>query len=215
MCSFYKVLPLLLLCALELTHLVLLMYFLFADQLMEEFRGHSVGIDPTPKWINNVSSKIFRIKHFIGFMSAGQTNLASLTFLDNRSKVRYWLSFLRQCKISEPTVHHYLKNVAQFLQYLNETPPPTCWLSRVALVGLKREIRNLIRLVRCRMVVQELDVKQAKEARLIPKATLRACRESAKHKIPEILGKFSTPLTSYTLASDVTVNASLFSVKIA
>ncbi len=65
------------------------------------------------------------------------------------------------------------------------------------------------------MVVQELDVKQAKEARLIPKATLRACRESAKHKIPEILGKFSTPLTSYTLASDVTVNASLFSVKIA
>lgn len=213
MCSYYKLLPLPLRCALDLTHLVLLMYFLFADQLVEELRSHCLGVDPTPKLINNVSSKIFRIKNFLGFMSAGQTNLASLTFLDNRAKVRSWLSFLRQSNISEPTVHHYLKNVAQFLQYLNETPPPTCRLSRVVLVGLRREIRNLICPVRRSVVVRELDVKQAKEARLIPKATLRACRESAKQKIPEILGKFSTQLTSYTLAYDVTLNASLFSVK--
>lgn len=179
---------------LDLTHLVHLVCFRFADQLMEEIQGHWEGVDPTPKLRNNVSSKVFRIKNFLAHMSAGQTNLASFVFLDNRAKIRSWLSFLRQCQISEPTIHHYLKNVLQFLQYIKETPPPTCRLSRVALIGIRRELQNLMRPVRRSVAVHEVAVKQAKEGRLIPKATLRACREAAKKKIPEILGKFLTPL---------------------
>ncbi|RXN37522.1 hypothetical protein ROHU_001978 [Labeo rohita] len=157
------------------------------NQLMEEIQGHWEGVDPTPKLRNNVSSKVFRIKNFLAHMSAGQTNLASFVFLDNRAKIRSWLSFLRQCQISEPTIHHYLKNVLQFLQYIKETPPPTCRLSRVALIGIRRELQNLMRPVRRSVAVHEVAVKQAKEGRLIPKATLRACREAAKKKIPEIL----------------------------
>ncbi|KAL0152501.1 hypothetical protein M9458_052224 [Cirrhinus mrigala] len=44
-----------------------------------------------------------------------------------------------------------------------------------------------MRPVRRSVAVHEVAVKQAKEGRLIPKATLRACREAAKKKIPEIL----------------------------
>ncbi|RXN14512.1 hypothetical protein ROHU_009055 [Labeo rohita] len=56
-------------------------------------------------------------------------------------------------------------------KYLNETPPPTCQLTRTALEGdLRREIWNLIRPVRHIMAVHEL-----------------ACQEAAKQRIPEIL----------------------------
>ncbi|XP_016380028.1 uncharacterized protein LOC107717704 [Sinocyclocheilus rhinocerous] len=125
-------------------------------------------------------------------MSVGQTELASMTFLNNAAKMRTWLSFLRLAKITEPTIHHYLKNVAQFLQFVNETPPPTCRLSCVTLFGLRREIQSIIRPVRRSVAVHQVAVKQAKEGRFISKATLRACREAAKKMIPEILNRLKT-----------------------
>lgn len=45
------------------------------------------------------------------------------------------------------------------------------------------------------------------EEPMVSTLDLRACRVSAKHRIPEILGKF---LTSHTLASKATLKASLF-----
>lgn len=95
----------------------------------------------------------------------------------------------------------YLKNVAQFLAYVAETPPPTCRLSRVAMVGLTREMRSLIRSVSRRVVVHEVAVKQAKEGHLIAKATLRRCAAFAKGAIPGILGKFWPPLASQTYSA--------------
>ncbi|ROI83757.1 hypothetical protein DPX16_14699 [Anabarilius grahami] len=34
-------------------------------------QGHQGGTDPSAKLKNNVATKIFRIKHFIGYMAAG------------------------------------------------------------------------------------------------------------------------------------------------
>lgn len=70
---------------------------------------------------NNVALKLYRIKAFIGYMAAGHSDLAKLTFLDQTAC---------QSKIVETTIHHYLKNVVQFLDYIAETLPPTCHLSR-------------------------------------------------------------------------------------
>ncbi|XP_048038383.1 uncharacterized protein LOC125263417 [Megalobrama amblycephala] len=120
-------------------------------------------------------------------MAAGQTDLASLGFLNQTARMRSWHNSLNQAKIAEPTVHHYLKNVAQFLAYLAEIPPPTCRLSRTVMVGLNREIKMMIRSVRRKVVMHEVRVKQAKEGRIIPKATLRQCVASAKTTIPDIL----------------------------
>ncbi|XP_048014510.1 uncharacterized protein LOC125247288 [Megalobrama amblycephala] len=121
-------------------------------------------------------------------MAAGQTDLASLGFLNHTARMWSWHNSLNQAKIAEPTVHHYLKNVAQFLAYVEETPPPTCRLSRTVMVGLNREIKT-IRSVRRKVVMHEVRVKQAKEGRLIAKATLRQCVASAKAAIPDILAR--------------------------
>lgn len=168
------------------------MFSSFADVYLDEYRGHLEGADPSPKLLNNVGSKMFRIRRFLGYMSVGQSNLASLAFINQTKRMRAWLNSLKQSKISDPTVHHYLKNVAQFLAYVAQTPPPTCRLSRTVMVGLQREIKAMIRSVRRSVVVHEVKVKQAKHGRLIPKATLRQCVATAKLAIPDILGKFLT-----------------------
>ncbi|CAM4733354.1 unnamed protein product [Leuciscus chuanchicus] len=157
--------------------------------LLEEFRGHQEGADPTPRLVNNVGSKVFRIRNFVAYMAAGQTDLASLAFLNQTARMRSWHNSLNQAKIAEPTVQMYLKNVSQFLAYVTETPPPNCRLSRTVMVGLNREIKSLIRSVRRRVVVHEVAVKQAKDSHLIPKAALRQCVASTKVAIPEILAR--------------------------
>lgn len=182
----------------------------FADVLLEEFRGHQEGADPTPRLVNNVGSIVFRIRNFIAFMVAGHTDLSSLGFFNQTARMRSWHNSLNHAKIVEPTVHMYLKNMAQFLAYVTETPPPTCWLSCSVMVGLNREIKAMIRSVRWRVVMHEVAVKQAEEGHLIPKATLRQCVASAKTVIPEVLGKFLPPLTSQTSAFHTPPNASPF-----
>ncbi|KAI7795895.1 hypothetical protein IRJ41_009167 [Triplophysa rosa] len=158
-------------------------------ELIEEYRQHHEGSEPSAKLKNNVSSKVFRIKHFLGYMAEVQSNLASLLFINDTKKIRSWLTKLRQAKITETTIHHYLKNLAQFLDYISETPPATCRLSKIELVTLRREVRMLIKGLRRKVVTHEFAVKTAKEAKNISKSCLLKCRVTAKKAIPDILAR--------------------------
>lgn len=133
-------------------------------------------------------------------MAAGRSDLASLTFLNQTNRMGSWLNSLTQAKISKATIHQYLKNIVHFLDYLAETPPPTCRLSKWVLVGIRREARAMLKSFWRKEVVPEVAFKQAKENRLIPKAMLKECLSCAKRMIPEILGKFSPPFKYKTVA---------------
>lgn len=104
-----------------LVALIFLCVFCFTDELIKEYRRHQEGADPSEKLKNNVASKIYRIKQFMGYMAVGKSNLASLAFLNETNRMRSWVNHLHQSKITEPTIHHYLKNVAQFLDYVADT----------------------------------------------------------------------------------------------
>ncbi|KAK7149358.1 hypothetical protein R3I94_008870 [Phoxinus phoxinus] len=132
-------------------------------------------------------------------MAVGEPDLASLGFINDTARMRSWHNSLNQAKIVEPTIQMYLKNVAQFLAYVAETPPPTSRLSRTAMVGLNREIKLLIRSVRRRVVVHEVVVKQAKECHLNARATLRQCVTSTKDAIPEILASLKQAVEQRSL----------------
>lgn len=162
----------------------------FADDLINEYKAHQEGSDPSANLKNNVASKIFRIRNFLGYMAEGKSGLTSLLFLNDTAKIRQWVAKLRSSKITDTTIHHYIKNVAQFLDYVSETPPATCHLSKAALVGIRQEVRTFIKGMRRRVVTHEYAVKTAKEGKLIPKATLVECHAKAKKMIPVILGEF-------------------------
>lgn len=59
---------------------------------------------------------------------------------------------------------HYLKNVSQFLQYVKETPTPTCGLSRQDLVQVTREPKASLSARSHPVVLHQLKVKERKEA---------------------------------------------------
>lgn len=172
----------------------------FADVLLEEYWGHHEGANLTPEVKNNVASKVFHIRHFIAYMAAGRSDLASLTFLNQTNRMGSWLNSLTQAKINKTIIHQYLKNIVHFLDYLAETPPPTCQLSKLVLVGIRREARAMLKLFRRKEVVPEVAFKQAEQDQLIPKAMLKECLSCAKRMIPEILGKFLPPLIYKTVA---------------
>lgn len=163
------------------------------DLLLGEFEGYQLGSEPTPRLRNNVTSKLGRIKAFLGYMARGTAEPGDFLFLNQPARIRAWAARLGQTRMAEPTRQHYLKNVAQFLDYLSETPPAACQLSSTALVLIRREVRALIRGIRRRVVVHEVRTKQAKESRLIPKASLVRCHRTAGRKIPALLGKQALP----------------------
>ncbi|XP_073781499.1 uncharacterized protein isoform X3 [Danio rerio] len=164
--------------------------------LLGEFEGYQLGSEPTARLRNNVTSKLGRIKAFLGYMARGTAEPGNFLFLNQPARIRAWAALLGQTRMAEPTRQHYLKNVAQFLDYLSETPPAACQLSSTALVLIRREVRALIRGIRRRVVVHEVRTKQAKESRLIPKASLVRCHRTAGRKIPALLDSLeSNPST--------------------
>ncbi|XP_073803612.1 uncharacterized protein isoform X3 [Danio rerio] len=164
--------------------------------LLGEFEGYQLGSEPTARLRNNVTSKLGRIKAFLGYMARGTAEPGDFLFLNQPARIRAWAARLGQTRMAEPTRQHYLKNVAQFLDYLSETPPAACQLSSTALVLIRREVRALIRGIRRRVVVHEVRTKQAKESRLIPKASLLRCHRTAGRKIPALLDSLeSNPST--------------------
>ncbi|XP_073780125.1 uncharacterized protein isoform X3 [Danio rerio] len=166
------------------------------DLLLGEFEGYQLGSEPTPRLRNNVTSKLGRIKAFLGYMARGTAEPGDFLFLNQPARIRAWAARLGQTRMAEPTRQHYLKNVAQFLDYLSETPPAACQLSSTALVLIRREVKALIRGIRRRVVVHEVRTKQAKESRLIPKASLVRCHRTAGRKIPALLDSLeSNPST--------------------
>ncbi|XP_066532008.1 uncharacterized protein [Hoplias malabaricus] len=157
------------------------------NELLANFQHHQEGPDPSTKLKYNVQCKVFRIQNFISFMAHQKSNLASLTFLDNVSKIREWFLLLSAGKILPSTLAQYLKDVALFIKYVKETPPLSCRLSKRSLVNIQREFKGIIKKQRRSLVVHQLRVKTGKSNSAISKETLLNCRALAKVQIPRII----------------------------
>lgn len=162
---------------------------LSADLLLGEFEGFQLGSEPTARLRNNVTSKLGRIKTFLGYMAKGTAEPEYFLFLNQPARIRAWPALLGRTRMTEPMRQHYLKNQAQFLDYLSETPPASCRLSSMALVLIRREVRALICGKCWHFIVYKVRTKQAKESRLISKASLVRCPQTAGRNIPALLSK--------------------------
>lgn len=72
--------------------------------LLKEYRGNQQSSDTTLRPVNNVPSKRFYFCNYIAYMAEGQTDLASLGFLNQTLRMRPWLN---QAKIMELLVYYY------------------------------------------------------------------------------------------------------------
>ncbi|XP_051984259.1 uncharacterized protein LOC127644880 isoform X7 [Xyrauchen texanus] len=157
------------------------------NELLEEYRRHQEGPDPSNKMKENVSGKIYMIKKFIAFMAQGKEKLDTLIFLNKMARLRAWISSLQQAKIKDTTIQHYILNIAKFVSFVRDTPPPSCRLSKQVLVRIQQELRGLLKSMKRGMALHQVSMKQVKESRVLSIETLLKCRSLAKQAIPKIL----------------------------
>lgn len=157
------------------------------NDMLEDYRRFKEGPDASYKLKENVSCQVYRIKKFIAYMSEGKSKLSDFLFLNNKAKIHMWVSSLRQAHMTVTTLQHYVLNVGCFMQYLAETPPPSCRLSKQSLIGLRREIAAIRRSLKRGVAIHQTAVKTQKEERVISKAILLKCRELAAKAIPDLL----------------------------
>ncbi|KAK7172422.1 hypothetical protein R3I93_004681 [Phoxinus phoxinus] len=55
--------------------------------IMEEYKMNQLGPDPSSKHQDNVNAKMFRIRKFLTYMAKGKTQLSTLLFLNETSKI--------------------------------------------------------------------------------------------------------------------------------
>ncbi|KAK1875420.1 UPF0753 protein [Dissostichus eleginoides] len=169
------------------------------NTLLEEYKELQEGPHPDAKLRHNVQNKLYRIRHFIGWMSKGQSGLAKLQFLDNQTRLKGWAGYLVDCGMVRTTSLHYLKNVRQFLVYVQETPPKT---SRLGQKNVRMGIRYLNSVIKGwnRHVVQhQMSVKGRKDAVMHTVAELQQCRRLARLAIPKLLSKLENQHSNSSL----------------
>ncbi|KAI4788141.1 hypothetical protein KUCAC02_036045, partial [Chaenocephalus aceratus] len=127
--------------------------------LLEDFKELQEGLEPAPKLINNVQSKLHRIRQFVGWMSHGNTNLGKLLFLGNMGRLRGWVKSLRTNMIKTN-----LRRVVR---------------------ELKASIKSWVRPV----VLHQIRVKGKKDATMHSMKELQECRRLALVAIPKLLSQ--------------------------
>ncbi|XP_016146086.1 uncharacterized protein [Sinocyclocheilus grahami] len=120
-------------------------------------------------------------------MAEGKSRLSDFCFLNNTANIHAWISSLRKANMTPTTIQHYAVNVGCFIKYIAETPPPSCRLSKNALIGLRREMLSVRKSLKRGVAMHRTSVRAKKEVRVIAKATLLKCRTQAAQAIPELL----------------------------
>ncbi|XP_034082122.1 uncharacterized protein LOC117552651 isoform X4 [Gymnodraco acuticeps] len=159
------------------------------DVLLECFKKMQEGPDPSPKLLNNVQSKLNRIRTFVGWMIRDKTQLGRLQFLCDVDRLREWVKSLRGSKLALSTTLNYLKNVRQFLRFIQEMPPPSSSINKNDLKRVIKELTASIKSWNRPVVLHQLRVKEKKDAALHSIKDLQECRRLALVAIPKVISK--------------------------
>ncbi|PWA32959.1 hypothetical protein CCH79_00020958 [Gambusia affinis] len=156
---------------------------------LAEYRVHLVGALPNAKHVENCGSKMTRLRIFLTHLSEGKSELESWQFMDDLRRIMAWPGRLKELGKAVTTIKVYLVNVAQFLAYFSDTPPPECTLSRAQMVRAVRAVKAASSQISTSVVLRQIRVKEVKERRMVTARLLHRCRTSARRKIPRLLQK--------------------------
>ncbi|KAK5889494.1 hypothetical protein CesoFtcFv8_015494 [Champsocephalus esox] len=157
--------------------------------LLECFKKTQEGPDPSPRLLNNVQSKLNRIRTFVGWMIRDKTQLGRLQCLCDVDRLRGWVKSLRGCKLALTTTLHYLKSVRQFLCFIQEMPPPSSNINKNDLKRVIKELTASIKSWNRPVVLHQLRVRENKDAALHSIKDLQECRRLALVAIPKVISK--------------------------
>ncbi|XP_026010597.1 uncharacterized protein LOC113013696 isoform X4 [Astatotilapia calliptera] len=159
-------------------------------RLVEEFRVHAEGVNPSRKIRDNAKQRATHVIHFLEFMADPAIPNVDLLFLRNHGKVRELWSFLAhlQAKGFKPTTQRaYLMDAIAFMKYILNMSPPQVRLGKKRFNALLVELRARYRDVGREVVVHQLNVWRSKSNRLVQAEKHALLIEEAPQKIAAAL----------------------------
>lgn len=161
------------------------------DRYLDEYRTHLVGAMPSSKHLENVTSKMGRLRAFLAHMASEKTGLGSWRFLNDAARVLSWPADLTGRGRAITTVKVYLVNVRQFMTYFSETPPRSSRLSKTQIVSIIRALKQANNQIGTPVLLQQLRVMGEKVQRCVTPDILRRCFGQCHTWIPRLLERSS------------------------
>ncbi|KAJ8333412.1 hypothetical protein SKAU_G00414200 [Synaphobranchus kaupii] len=107
------------------------------------------------------------------FMSAGQTDLWTWSFLCQPQRILEWAGHIQQGGLQVTTARFYLINVRNFVEYMKETPPANARLNSAQLTVVLRTVKQALLTMSRKVVLRQLAVKASKVSKVVAKDTLQ------------------------------------------
>nr|XP_033948876.1 uncharacterized protein LOC117453948 [Pseudochaenichthys georgianus] len=163
------------------------------EEYLQGYREHYEGIDPTVSLQENAVSKISRVKSFLTFMAHGFKRLSDWLF--KRDLIRGWSRSPIKSSLQVTTSDFYIKNIAHFVKYMS------CKGSRLNqndMTVKKRELVAILKSLRKKVVIHQMQVKRVKMEGLPSHKDIIACLTAATTRIPQLLDVMASNPTTAT-----------------
>uniref|UniRef100_A0A1A8QRW1 Serine/arginine repetitive matrix 1 n=3 Tax=Nothobranchius rachovii TaxID=451742 RepID=A0A1A8QRW1_9TELE len=144
-------------------------------ECLDDYRAFLRGIQKSKKQIDNVASKVMRIRRFLNFMAVWALRLWDWSFLTRTERVMEWVGHLKR--------------------YFKETPPPHCRLKGAQITAVLRTILQCITPLLRDVSVHQMKVKEAMQMRVVSMPDLNLCRQRCRDTIPQLLERLETQPT--------------------
>ncbi|KAK2829830.1 hypothetical protein Q7C36_017820 [Tachysurus vachellii] len=156
-------------------------------RLVEEFRGHIQGVNPSRKTQENAKQRATHVLHFLEFMADSRIPNVDLLFLKNHSRVRNFVAHLQEKGFKPTTQRLYLMDVVAFLKYILNMSPQSVRLGTKMSNALLVELRARLRDIGRDVVGHQLSVRRSKSERLVDAKRHHAFIEMAPENIAAML----------------------------
>ncbi|XP_060753056.1 uncharacterized protein LOC132863964 [Tachysurus vachellii] len=134
-------------------------------RLVEEFRGHIQGVNPSRKTQENAKQRATHVLHFLEFMADSRIPNVDLLFLENHSRVRNFVAHLQEKGFKPTTQRLYLMDVVAFLKYILNMSPQSVRLGTKMINALLVELRARLRDIRPNVLRHQLSVRRSKSGK--------------------------------------------------
>ncbi|KAF5894658.1 uncharacterized protein DAT39_015631, partial [Clarias magur] len=159
-------------------------------KLVEEFRGHLEGVNPTRKARENAKQQATRVIHFLEFMAVLN---ADLLFLSNPDKVCAFVAHLQERQFKPTTQKLYLLDVVAFLKYILNTSP-SVRLGTEGINALLVELTAHLRDIGRDIVEHQPTMRRSKSAKR--RKMSKECKKANVPRKTYLLRKKETPVVS-------------------
>ncbi|XP_024153971.1 uncharacterized protein LOC112162389 [Oryzias melastigma] len=200
-------------------------------KLLEEFRHHTEGANPSRKDRENAQQRVTHVRKFLEFMCTPQILSADMKFLKKIRNVEKFTCHLTSLELKPRTIKAYLTDVVSFLRYICVWAPPSVKMNyrevQELLTNIKTQIRKIVWEVTTHQVVvcpsksenliesEVVDTFIKKAPRLIERA-LDLIEENPRQKgrVSEFFGLLGGYLVATTgLRTGVILNLSVAEMK--